>query len=113
AAAEAGTLRRRGHRWCSLSAYVGQPAAASSSSGLGRLQLLGLAVVLAVVVDVGVVVHDVSGVEDRCRVLQAKTHASELHLDLVDRLLPEVADVEQVGLGATDQLADRVDALAL
>ena len=37
----------------------------------------------------------------------------QLDLHLVDGLLPEVADVEQVGLGAANQLADGVDTLAL
>ncbi len=37
----------------------------------------------------------------------------QLRLDLVDRLRAEVADVEQVGLAAGDELADRVDAFAL
>jgi hypothetical protein len=39
--------------------------------------------------------------------------AGELGLDLVDRLRAEVADVEQVGLAAGDELAHGVDALAL
>ena len=37
----------------------------------------------------------------------------QLDLDLVDRLRTEVADVQQVGLAAPDQLAHGVDALAL
>ena len=37
----------------------------------------------------------------------------QLDLDLVDGLLPEVADVEQVGFGARHQLADGVHTLAL
>src|SRR6201992_1113950 len=52
-------------------------------------------------------------VESGRAVLEREAHAGELALDLVDRLLPEVADVEQVGLAATDELADRVDAFAL
>src|SRR5262249_43991354 len=37
----------------------------------------------------------------------------ELPLDLVDRLLPEVADVHQLGLALLPEVADGVDALAL
>src|ERR671932_611095 len=44
---------------------------------------------------------------------QRKAELLELLADLVDRLGAEVADVEQVGLGLGDQLADRGDALAL
>src|ERR1044072_5248853 len=51
-------------------------------------------------------------VERRRGVLQTEAHAGELHLDLVDRLLPEIPYIEQVGLGAADELTDRVDALA-
>src|SRR6201999_1904017 len=90
----------------------------------GRSELLRLCVVVAVVVtavQVGVDTPAVGRVV-RCRgrrvepgraVLQGQTEADELHLDLVDRLGTEVADVEQVGLAARDQLADGVDALAL
>src|SRR5829696_10559966 len=46
-------------------------------------------------------------------VLEGQAHRRELHLDLVDRLRTEVADVEQVGLGAGDELTDGVHALAL
>src|SRR5689334_16607028 len=52
-------------------------------------------------------------VERRGRVLQPQTHPGELHLDLVDRLLPEIPYIEEIGFRAADQLADRVDALAL
>src|ERR1044072_2226857 len=52
-------------------------------------------------------------VERRRGVLQTQAHAGELHLDLVDGLLSEIPYIEQVGLGAADQLPDRVDALAL
>src|SRR5690606_37844774 len=78
-----------------------------------RLQLLSLAVVLVVVVAVAEGVHDVCWVEAGGGVLQPQAHSSQLHLDLVDRLLTEVADVEEVRLGPADQLADGVDALAL
>src|SRR6185312_3782518 len=44
---------------------------------------------------------------------QAETELLELGLDLVDRLLAEVADVHQLGLGLLHQVAHRVDALAL
>src|SRR5512133_789430 len=44
---------------------------------------------------------------------QGKAELLELLAHLVDRLGAEVADVEQVGLGLGDQLADRGDALAL
>ena len=37
----------------------------------------------------------------------------QLGLDLIDRLRAEVADVEQVGLAARDELAHAVDAFAL
>src|SRR5258708_2749001 len=76
-------------------------------------ELLGFPVVLSVVVDVGERAHHVGGVEDRRGGLQARAHRGELHLDLVDGLLTEVADVEEVSLGPGDELADRVDALAL
>ncbi len=46
-------------------------------------------------------------------VLQRQAHVVELLLDLFDRLGAEVADVEQVLLGAGHELAHRVDALAL
>src|SRR5882757_9175589 len=89
--------------------YVG----ASLGRPLLLLQLFGLAVVVGVVVRVREAVHDVGRVESRSRVLETKAHAGELHLDLVDRLLAEVPDVEQVRLGPADQLADGVDAFAL
>src|SRR3954463_9495865 len=52
-------------------------------------------------------------VEARRAVLERETHLVQLRLDLVDGLGAEVADVEQVLLGAGDQLADGVDALTL
>src|SRR5437660_2245966 len=45
--------------------------------------------------------------------LQSEPELVELALHLVDRLLPEVADVHQLGLALLDEVADRVDALAL
>ena len=53
------------------------------------------------------------GVESGRAVLQGQAHAGQLRLDLVDRLLAEVADIEQVGFAAGDQLTHGVDALAL
>src|SRR5438132_5695531 len=44
---------------------------------------------------------------------QAEPQLFELDLDLVDRLLAEVADVHQLGLGLGDELAHGVDPLAL
>src|SRR3954452_24794465 len=44
---------------------------------------------------------------------QAQAELFELQLDLVDRLLAEVADVHQLGLRLLHHVADRVDALAL
>src|SRR4249919_2355329 len=46
-------------------------------------------------------------------VLEGQTHLVQLRLDLVDRLGPEVADVEQVLLRARDELTHGVDALTL
>src|SRR3954469_20458890 len=77
------------------------------------LELLCLAVVVGVVVDVAERVHHVRRIEGRRAVLEAQAHAGELHLDLVDRLLTEIPYIQEVGLGAPDQLADAVDALAL
>src|SRR5882757_7081072 len=53
------------------------------------------------------------GVESGRAVLERQAHTRQLRLDLVDRLRTEVADVEQVRLGARDQLTHGVDALAL
>src|SRR6185312_13708633 len=44
---------------------------------------------------------------------QTQPELFELELDLVDRLLAEVADVHQLGLRLLHHVADRVDALAL
>src|SRR6478609_9293913 len=46
-------------------------------------------------------------------VLEGQTHLVQLRLDLVDRLGPEVADVEQVLLRTRDELTHGVDALTL
>src|SRR5690554_4562925 len=87
----------------SYSSYrVGEPAVVGRPSGSG--QLVG-AVVGAVVV--------AAGVELERAVLEGEAHAGQLLLDLGDRLGAEVADVEQVGLAAGDELTHRVDALAL
>src|SRR5699024_2656720 len=78
--------------------------------GCRRLQLFGLGVVLTVAVGPAAGLRVVSGhrggIELRRAVLQAQAQLRERELDLVDRLLPEVADVEQVRLAALDQLAD-------
>src|SRR3954467_11599366 len=44
---------------------------------------------------------------------QTQAELLELDLDLVDRLLAEVADVHELGLGLLHDVTDRVDALAL
>src|SRR5438067_13746384 len=83
------------------------------------LQLLRFCVVLAVIAQVirvealDVVVTDRGRVEPGRAVLQRKTQPDQLHLDLVDRLGPEVADIEQVCLAASDELTHGVDALTL
>src|SRR5690606_39062826 len=59
------------------------------------------------------VVLDLRDVEVDRAVLEAETQGSQLLADLADRLGPEVADVEKIGLAAGDQLPDGVDALAL
>src|SRR5665647_3826961 len=60
-----------------------------------------------------VAINDCARVEPGRAVLELQAHADELGLDLVDRLGTEVADVEQVGLAAPDELTHGVDALAL
>src|SRR4051794_12187148 len=76
---------------------------------------VGGAVVDGAVVGVGVVALvvglDRGGDEPGRAVLERQAHGGQLHLDLVDRLRTEVADVEQVGLGTLDQLTDGVHAL--
>src|SRR5665648_1238073 len=44
---------------------------------------------------------------------QREPALGELLLDLVDALLAEIRDVEQLGLGLADQVADGLDSLAL
>src|SRR3954454_9047377 len=106
------------------------PAGPGGPAGGRTSELLGLGVVLAVVVRhpvaaeaavgaegleaLGRVVRRRRGrVEPGRAVLEREAQASELHLDLVDGLRAEVANVQEVGLGASDQLANGVDALAL
>ena len=72
--------------------------------------LLGLHIALVVV---AVRAYRAARVEPGRRVLERQTHVDELLLDFLDRLSAEVPDVEQVLLAAADQLADRVNALAL
>src|SRR3954465_13017700 len=91
---------------------LSQPAAPSRRRGGGGWSELlvlgeGHVVVRTVAVD------DERGVEPGRAVLEREAHPGQLLLDLVDRLGAEVADVEQVGLAAGDQLPHRVDALAL
>src|SRR3954468_24615642 len=84
------------------------------SKAAAVLQLLGLGEVLVlgeVVLTVGL---DRAGQGESGRaVLERQAETGQLHLDLVDRLRTEVADVEQVGLAAPDELTHGVDALAL
>src|SRR5690606_7757379 len=69
--------------------------------------------------DVGLVVVGTVGVRRAARVesgrgvLQREAHVDELLLDLLDGLGTEVADVQEVLLGAGDQLAHAVDPLPL
>src|SRR6201995_2752117 len=72
--------------------------------------LLGLHVAL-VVVAVGA--DGAARVEPGRRVLERETHVNELLLDFFDRLGAEVPYVEQILLATADELAHRVDALAL
>src|SRR5947207_9627323 len=51
--------------------------------------------------------------EDRLEVhAEIEAHVGELLLHLAERGLSEVADLEELRLGARDQLADRLDPLA-
>src|ERR1700753_3443713 len=84
------------------------------------LELFGFRVVRVVVAAFGgpgarrhVVAGDLRRVEAGRAVLERQTQLVQLDLHLVDRLLPEVADVEQVGLGARHQFSDGVHTLAL
>src|SRR5947208_1558869 len=76
-------------------------------------ELFVLSEALTFVVVLDAVVRDHAGVEPGRAVLEREAHAGELGLHLVDRLLPEVADVEQVRLTAADELAHGVNAFAL
>src|SRR5450631_4241276 len=60
-----------------------------------------------------ITVDNCARVEPGRAVLQLQAHTYELGLDLVDRLRTEVADVEQVGLAASEKLTHGVDALTL
>src|ERR1700755_768953 len=76
----------------------------------------GLVLLSLGVVGVIVAAERVNGaarVEPGRGVLARQAHVDQLLLDFLDRLGAEVADVEQVLLAAGDELADRVDALAL
>src|SRR5690606_20572103 len=84
----------------------GRHACSSSSARLSS-------VVVVVVVAVVVGTDDQRGVEVSRAVLERQAEADQLLLDLGDRLRTEVADVEEVGLAACDELAHGVDALAL
>src|SRR5665647_2457153 len=60
-----------------------------------------------------VTVDDRARVEPGRAVLELQAHTHELGLDLVDRLRTKVADIEQVGLAASEKLTHGVDALTL
>src|SRR6201996_6725199 len=97
----------------------GRTGTALSSSDWA-LQLFGFGVVRVVVVALGgpgaggdVVAGDLGRVEAGRAVLERQTQLVQLDLHLVDGLLTEVADVEQVGLGARHQFSDGVHALTL
>src|SRR3954454_5812632 len=66
-----------------------------------------------VVALVAVGADDGRRVEPGRAVLEGEAHRVQLALDLVDGLGAEVSDVHEVSLAARDELADRVDALAL
>src|SRR6185437_14691468 len=102
--------------------YVG-PAPVSGRTGTDFLELFGFGVVLVVVQVVAgvavpgaggdVVTGDLGRIKRGRAVLQRQTELVQLDLDLVDGLLAEVADVQQVGLRAGDELAHSVHTLAL
>src|SRR5882757_5073932 len=79
--------------------------------GIECRQIAEAAVLDALVVVVAAV--EVRTVETGNAVLEREAELDELVLDLVNRLLAEVADVHELRLREGDQLADRVDALAL
>src|ERR1700722_5473126 len=88
--------------------------------GRNSLELFGFGVVRVVVGALGgpgagghVVAGDLGRVEAGGAVLERQTQLGQLDLHLVDGLLTEVADVEQVGLGARHQFSDGVHALPL
>src|SRR3954468_4461505 len=93
--------------------------------GPGRvvLELFGFGVVRVVVQLVAriavpraggdVVAGDLRRIERGRAVLQRETQLVQLDLHLVDGLLAAVADIQQIGLRAGDELAHRVHALAL
>src|SRR5690606_16295053 len=102
-------------RWCE-----GLPPRRGPVVGAGMSLLLNQwcqsSSVLLVLGESGVLVERVDDggrIEARRAVLERQTQLGELGLDLVDRLRPEVADVQQVLLAARDELTHGVDALAL
>src|SRR6188768_3762639 len=88
-----------GYRQTGASRPVGSPASV-------LLVLDEVALVVAVVGRGG-------RVEVERAVLERQAELGELLLDLRDGLRTEVADVQEVGLAARDELAHRVDALTL
>src|SRR5690606_41108270 len=92
AATEAGTLRGLRH-------FSGTPVS-KESDGSERLVVLVPAV-------------EVRALETGDRVLQRQAERDELVAHLVHRLLSEIADVHELRLREGDELADRVDSLAL
>src|ERR1035437_1278098 len=60
-----------------------------------------------------VTVDNCAWVEPGRAVLELQAHAHELGLNLIDRLRPEVTDIEQVSLTASEKLAHGVNALTL
>src|SRR6188472_4770736 len=83
------------------------------STGSTDERSVGLVLDERVVVVVAVRREGGRRVEAGRAVLERETHLVQLRLDLVDRLGPEVADVEQVLLRAADELTHGVDALTL
>src|SRR5215211_6756801 len=99
------------------------PVPVSGRTGTGWLELFGFRVVrsvLEVIAGVAVpraggdvVACDLGRIEGGRAVLQRQTKLVQLDLHLVDGLLAKVADVQQIGLRAGDELAHRVHTLAL
>src|SRR5258705_12617574 len=119
------TRRGEGPWWAwalRLSPHWGRPP---YQVGPGRifLELFGFGVVLVVVQVVAgvavpgtgcdVVTGDLGRIKRGRAVLQRQTQLVQLDLHLVDGLLAEVADVQQIGLRAGDELAHRVHTFAL